>query len=121
MTMVWSQQMRFFRFQGFAWLLGFCAIMHGESAANIRGISLFSRPDSFARMYLAMNPFDESFSRCHGAMGLSSAMQNVSCRRSRHLLNVFSELVGMGVIGEYDDKTLKLVLDELMRNKDQKK
>ncbi|MBY5792830.1 hypothetical protein [Rhizobium leguminosarum] len=108
------------KFRILAWLLFFCAISQGKIEANLTGISLFTRPDSFASMFLRVNAFDESFNRCRVAMGLASAIGDVSCRKSLRLINEFSDLVGMGVIRD-DEKTLKRVLDFLIQYRDHRK
>jgi hypothetical protein len=95
----------------------FGAAIHGESEANTTGINLFFRPDSFAHMYLAVNPFNESFRRCKVAMAISNKTRDVSCTKSLHLLNAFSDLVGMGVIRENYEETLTPILDLLIQYK----
>ncbi|MBY5336453.1 hypothetical protein HFO99_21430 [Rhizobium leguminosarum] len=109
------------KFRILAWLLFFCAISQGKIEANLTGISLFARPDSFASMYLRINAFDESFTRCRIAMDVASAIGDASCRRSLRLINEFSDLVGMGVIRDDDEKTLKRVLDFLIQYRDHSK
>ncbi|MEY9380481.1 hypothetical protein [Rhizobium leguminosarum] len=72
-------------------------------------------------MYLAIKPFDESFARCKVAIGLSNGSRDASCRKSLHLLNAFSDLVGMGAIRDDDKKTLNRILDHMIRYKEHHK
>lgn len=105
----------------FAWLLLSLSIIQSEAHANLIGNTLYSRPDSFARMYLAINPFDESFARCKVAIGLSNGSRDASCKKTLRLLNAFSDLVGMGVIRDDDKETLNRVLDHMIRYKERHK